>query len=168
MPAFATALATLLGVVFLLVPRLKPAEPPPPPSVLGATVSNVALEERVQPQDGPAYFVVSYDVEFVGFKGKESKLEWAGFDARTLQRVALAAPPGPGNPVAAKAEAPNDRVSVQIRLLVPREGGCIFVRVYAYDADDARLDFADTPPFDTHDPANRACAGLGNASPAAA
>jgi hypothetical protein len=157
--AFIPAFATLLGIVWVLAPDLKPDEPPPPPSILGATVSNVALEERVQPPDAPAYFVVSYDVEFVGYQGEESPLAWAGFDARTLQRVGLEAPQDWGNPVAAEAEAPNDRVSVQLRLKVPPQAQCIFVRVYAFDEDGTRLDYGDTPPFDTHDPANSACAG---------
>jgi hypothetical protein len=163
-------LATLLTVAFLLVPRLKPAPPLPPPSTLGATLGDVRLEERAAHSDGTRYLLVSFDVAFAAYKGHEGLIEWAAFDAQTLQRYDLGAnrdnpslPNADGGKVV--AEAPTDRVSGTIDVPVPLKAQCIFVRVYVSepkkDGSRTRQDYADTAPFDTHDPANGSCAGPG-------
>jgi hypothetical protein len=159
------AIVAVLGLTFLVAPGLKP---PPPPSTLGATLSDVRLEERTV-RDGKPFLVISYDVEFAAYQGHSGLIEWVVFDAATLRRYDLgtdqdnpALPNMDGGAVI--AEAPTDRASGQILMPVPLKSGCIFVRVYVSepkkDGSRTRLDYADTAPFDMHDPANRSCAGL--------
>jgi hypothetical protein len=173
--AVLSALLTLLTVVFLLVPRLEPAKPLPAPSSLGATLNDVRLEERAVRPDGTLSLLVSYDVEFAAYKGHEGLIEWSAFDAQSLQRYDLEAnriDPTLPNVDGAKvvADAPTDRASGTINVPVPLKSQCIFVRVYVSepkkDGTMTRQDYADSAPFDTHDPSNRSCAGLsGDATP---
>jgi hypothetical protein len=165
-----SALATLLTVVFLLLPRLKPDEPAPPPSAFGATLSDVRLEERAANPDGTRNLVISYDVEFAAYKGHEGLIEWAAFDAATMERYDLAInrnDPLSGNQDGGKviAEAATDRASGSFPVPVPLQAKCLFIRVYVSepkkDGSRTRQDYADTLPFDTHDPSNRSCATLG-------
>lgn len=172
--ATASALLTVLTVVFLLIPRLKPDEPSPPPSAFGATLSDVRLEERAANPDGTRFLVISYDVEFAAYKGHEGLIEWAAFDAATMQRYDLAAnrdDPTLGNQDGGRviAEAATDRASGRFPVPVPFESRCLFIRVYVSepkeDGSRTRQDYADTAPFDTHDPSNQSCAAIGE-SPA--
>jgi hypothetical protein len=162
------AILTAVGLVIFFVPDLKPREPLPPPSTLGATLSDVRLEERTM-RDGKPALLISYDVEFAAYKGHIGLIEWAVVDAATLQRYDLGN--NRDNPILANhdggqviAEAPTDRASGQILVPVPLAARCVFVRVYVSEPkeDDSRtrLDYADTVPFDTHDPTNQSCAGL--------
>jgi hypothetical protein len=162
------AIVAVLGLAFLVAPGLKPKEPPPPPSTLGANLSDVRLEERTV-RDGKPVLLISYNVEFAAYKGHTGSIEWVAFDAATLQRYDLgtdqdnaALPNQDGGQVI--AEAPTDRASGQIQVPVPLKAQCIFVRVYIAEPKKAssstRLDYEDTAPFDTHDRANPSCAGL--------
>jgi hypothetical protein len=164
-----TAVSTLLGTLFIVFPELK-REPPP---ALGATLGSVALEERRVLVGDEVANLISYEIEFVGYKKKRASIQYAVFDAIRQRRID---PPVSGDPAAAKylevepiiPEAPNDRASANF--LVPLPSGaaqCVFVRVYVFEEDDAvtRLDYADTPPFDTHLATNAACGGDGGQSP---
>jgi hypothetical protein len=167
----------ILSGLYAWRPELRPDAPP---TILGASLSNVALEERrttvlppgycvtSQVPSGtaqPEYNIVSFDVEFIGFKGDITRTEWVEFDADTGERVGQPGNrPGPN----IRPEAPNDRATGQICvgvLVVPR---CVFVRVYLYEEDGTtRLDYADTEPFDTKYANGRTCKSDPVASPVA-
>lgn len=167
--SFATAISTMIGALVIFFPDLSRE----PPAALGATLGEVALEERAVPTANGLANLISYEVEFVGYKKKRGYIKYAIFDARTGRRIdpPLSTDPEaphyyPVGPVI--PEAPNDRASANFPVPIPRQAQCIFVRVYAFEEDDAvtRLDYADTPPFDTHSATNRACADLAAGSQA--
>ncbi|GIW04393.1 MAG: hypothetical protein KatS3mg059_1013 [Thermomicrobiales bacterium] len=167
--SLATAVSTLIGALIIFFPELRRE----PPAALGATLANVALEERAVPTQAGLANLISYEVEFVGYKRKRGYIKYAVFDAATGRRIDPPLSPDPEAPHYYPVgpvipEAPNDRASANFPVPIPRQAQCVFVRVYAFEEDDAttRLDFADTPPFDTHSATNRACAGLLPTSPA--
>jgi hypothetical protein len=167
--SLATAVSTLIGALIIFFPELRRE----PPAALGATLVEVALEERAVPAGNGLANLISYEVEFVGYKKKRGYIKYAVFDAMTGRSID---PPPSADPQAPRyypvgpviPEAPNDRASANFPVPIPRQSQCVFVRVYAFEEDDAitRLDYADTPPFDTHSATNRACADLRPASPA--
>lgn len=65
----ATALAAILGLVFLVFPTLKPSPPPP---VLSGSISTIAWQ---QPHSGFLHYAVN--ARLVGYKGKPSTLGYA-------------------------------------------------------------------------------------------
>jgi len=166
--SLATAVSTLIGALIIFFPELRRE----PPAALGATLVEVALEERAVPASAGLANLISYEVEFVGYKKKRGYIKYAVFDAATGRRIDPPPSPDPDAPRYYPVgpvipEAPNDRASANFPVPIPRQAQCVFVRVYAFEEDDAttRLDYADTPPFDTHSATNRACAGLLPASP---
>ena len=151
-----TAILTFVGITFDLFPALKPETPPTEQAV---AVDDVELEERVTTESSAHRLIVSYGITFTGYKEDRIHIEWAAFDSQSLARVRLApsVPPSsrpPGNVTAGDVEAgaETDRGLGQIEFAAPVEGGCIFVRVYAYDTQFNRLDYGDTPPFHRTDP----------------
>jgi hypothetical protein len=149
------AAAPILDAVYNIWPGLRPEGPA---AALGMIVDDVQLEEGFVPCTAipGTCHLVSYDLQLIGYSGAKSLVEWAAIDAETLQRVAL---PGgttanrPEPPIEIVTEASSDRLSGSLEIPVPFEGECIIVRVYVYDdTDKTRVDYADTPPFDTHDP----------------
>jgi hypothetical protein len=149
-----TAILTFLGLFFERFPSLGPDVPPPE---LAVVVDDVVLEERVTTDSNRFLLVVSYRISFTGYKDDVIHVEWAAFDAQSLARVRFAASVttssrGNGGADDVKADAETDRGRGRIEFPRPPTGDCIFVRVYAYDTDYNRLDYADTPPFHRSDP----------------
>jgi hypothetical protein len=154
------SLFTLLGLVADWIPGLK-SEPPPPE--LAVKLGDVRLEERTTDEYGFDLLAVSFDADFTGYKGKRIPVEWAAFDPNGQVRLAL--DPIPGNVTdrgtwdggAIRAEAKNDQANIRIEFRPPNQGQCLLVRIYVYDDDLTRLDYADSKPFDTDDPGNARC-----------
>jgi len=158
-----SAVATLAGILLDFFPALQDE---PPPAVISAALSNVALEERLtDPATGEGSLVISYTVEYSGFKGRRSTIEWAAFDAATQQRVDFD-PSGEGaagansGVVRIVPEATDERVSERFGFPVPRRALCVIVRVFAYDGDHNRLAYADSAPFHTHNASDPTCQTL--------
>jgi hypothetical protein len=152
------ALATLLGIVLDWFPALRPD---PPPAALGATLSEIALEERAvrMENDQPvSVLVVSFDLEFTGYKGDYGYVNWALIDPSTQKRIPprdWEFPPR-GDDTVVAPEAPNDRLSEFVEIPLPKSGRCVNVRIYVYDdkqgdPNRTRLDYGDTLPIHTHD-----------------
>jgi hypothetical protein len=155
----ATSLATLVGLAAdFFIHGPEPA--------LSVQVNDVRLEERFEDERGFEWLVISFEAAFTGYHDKQILVEWAAFDPFERARVSLDPPPdvnsterGNWDGGMIEAEATNDQVNHDlIRFVVPDEGRCLFVRVYVYDEDYTRLDYADSLPFDTHDARGTRCA----------
>lgn len=155
------AIGTFAGALIYYFPELRRD----PPVALGATLSDVRLEERdVAIEEGVANRV-SFTVEYIGYERKEGYVGYAVFDAADLKRVSP--PANDANRVfremLLEPEAPNDRASYSIDVPLPPSRQCVFVRVYIFGSPDEqyRLDYSDTEPFDTHESSNERCIALG-------
>ena len=71
----AAAIATILGLLFLLFPRLKPREPL---QTRAASLSNV----RVSPPE-PEGIVVRFNAEITGYLGQPLTVLWTLYDTET-------------------------------------------------------------------------------------
>ncbi len=147
------AAAPILDAVYGIWPALRPEGPA---AALGMIVDDVRLEEAFVGCDGGigTCHLISFDLQLIGYSGAKSVVKWAAIDPETLRRVAL---PGgttenrDGPPI--ETEASSDRLSGSLKIPVPFERECIIVRVYVYDeTGDTRVDYGETPPFDTHEP----------------
>jgi hypothetical protein len=120
--------ATVLGVVFVLWPSLKPEGPAPSRR---AAVSNVTLERNVafgqyldrvkisRASYGPADLarrgvLVEFDYTIEGYKGKRLPLRWQLLDAQSADQVAQSEDLG------ITAEATTDRGTWPLWVAVPR------------------------------------------------
>ncbi|MEA2512559.1 MAG: hypothetical protein QOJ59_2046 [Thermomicrobiales bacterium] len=162
--AAVTLIASILTVVFLLWPALRPEERP---SVFGATLSDPRLEHGVSVADvyarrgerPPADYsrerlatmgaLVSFVVVVEGFQGKPCRLTWSLFDADTKTRVADEAfldqpgwPDGKFLPVAA-----HDQASGEVWIRRPDRPGSYLVRLELFDPNGMRLTSLDSEPF---------------------
>lgn len=161
LPTFIAASNALLDTVYGLKPEWRPDGPP---AAIGVTLSEVALEERrIEDENGGLGNLISYDVELIGYRGNKVPVEWAAFDAQSLQRVSISPGKSPAENIGIGAvitEAASDRISANFPIPIPTRAMCIFIRVYVFedDASHTRQDYRDSAPFDTHDPGNRACA----------
>jgi hypothetical protein len=155
--AIVTALGTLVGVVFLLLPNLKPE---PPPTHLSATINNVSVEHNVtyeqylkrlrHPTLGYDYRVlnlvgdiINFSVEIEGFKLQKCPMRWSVHDAQTK---ALVPEPELVDQLASvlTPEAVYDRAVSYIWVPLPAREGTFFVRLTIYDSKNVPLGYVDT------------------------
>jgi len=148
--------ATLLGVVFVLFPAIKPEEPPP---TKGAKLSNLRHTELSYgqyldrlgwdraPYDAPALrrrgILVEFDFAIEGYKDKALPLRWQLIDARRGGQLAKSR----DNEII--PEAPKDGgtfpVWVPLRHRRPQR---VYVQLQLYgDTGEAPIARKETPPF---------------------
>jgi hypothetical protein len=167
-----------LSAFYLLFPGARPEEPP---IALGAVLDNVAIEERRTTEMPSGYCqyagesallgtnarvlsIISFDIEFIGYKGDQTAVKWAVFDPESGERVSPELNAGP----TIRPEAPNDRATGQVCVPVPSQARCVVIRVYLYEEDQTtRLDYADTAPFFTGRNDRGACDGEEPVTPSA-
>jgi hypothetical protein len=136
--------ATVLGVVFVLWPSLKPE---PPPAARSATLSNVTLDrsvafgqylDRIKLTRAPytpatlsrrgAY--VEFDYAIAGYKGKRLPLRWQLVDASTADQLAQSEDLG------IKAQATTDRGTWFVWVPLPHgHARRFFVQIQLYKQD---------------------------------
>ena len=136
--------ATILGIVFVLWPSLKPEGPP---AARSATLSNVTLDrsvafgqylDRIKLTRAPytpatlsrrgAY--VEFDYAIAGYKGKRLPLRWQLVDARTADQLAQSEDLG------IKAQATTDRGTWFVWVPLPHgHGRRFFVQIQLYKQD---------------------------------
>jgi hypothetical protein len=139
----ASAIAAILGVVFILAPGLKPDEPP---SSRGASLSDVVVERGVTfaqylqrlgvDQGGydERYLArvgvfVRFNVGITGYKGDDLPLRWAMFDSRTRAQVA------DSETTTLRAEATQDDASWQVWAPLPHRKGPFYIQLQLFEED---------------------------------
>ena len=155
----AVAVSAIVGLLFLLVPELKPE----PPQKLDATLSNLVVERGVtlesylkrQSIDSTQYtheelqtvgVVISFNVKIEGFKGRSCLLKWSLYEDKTQARV-------PEGWLVDKEfreftpEAEVDQAGSDIWVQVPNREGPFFARLELYDDKGVRITFTDSPIF---------------------
>ena len=163
----ASAVAGVLGLVFLVWPALKPESPPAAAS--GRIVpEELEIVDRGLPlgdycrrrglpcpglspaQLGARGHVVSFAVEAEGYEDKRLPLRWSMYAAATGQRVAdpafndQAAWPDDTYVPARR----QDRNTGEFWVPLPGDPGTYYVRLELYPHEGARLDAQDTGPFE--------------------
>jgi ribosomal protein L40E len=156
--AVAAAIATILGLLFLLWPSIKPVEPP----TLSAVLSNVSVEPNVtreeflrrnnSPTSGYTReqlqtngAVVAFDVQLKGFEGRWCPSRWSIYDAPSDTRVPeieLADQPG----TIFQPEVADDHAGDKIWVQFPDRAGSYKVRLEIYDDKGVLLTHMDSQP----------------------
>jgi hypothetical protein len=152
----ASAVAAILGIVFLLQPDLAPKGSPTEKSArLGALKVDQPVTYRQYLQRtnlsggdyGEAYLrrpgvFVQFDVEIVGYEGAQLPLRWSLYDAEGGQQV------GESEATTLRAEAPRDRATWHIWAPLPRRRGPFFLLIQIFEKDDiVPLDRVETEKF---------------------
>jgi hypothetical protein len=139
--AVASAVGAVLGIVFVLLPGLKPE---PPPAAKSAALTKIALErdvsysqylQRVNLPPGDTDearlarrgVFVQFNVEIVGYKGKELPLRWSLYDAQTGEQVRAS------ESVTLEAEATSDSASWHFWSPLPRGRGPFYFLLQLFD-----------------------------------
>jgi hypothetical protein len=154
--AAASAVGAILGVVFVLVPSLKPD---PPPALKRATIGDLTVErpityeqylERTDLPGGdysPSYLkrpgvFVQFEVSIDGYQGVALPLRWSLYDAVGGGQVSES------KSTTLTAEAPSDSAAWHIWAPLPRTKGSFFLLVQLFDPNQVvPLDRAQTAPF---------------------
>jgi hypothetical protein len=153
--AAASALGAVLGVIFVLVPSLKPD---PPPALKRASIGVLDVQrpvtyrqylERTGLAGGdydssylarPGVFA-EFDVSIEGFEGIDLPLRWSLHDVSGGQV-------SESKSTILRAEAPSDRATWHVWAPLPRRQGSFFLLIQLFDADGVvPLDRAQTDPF---------------------
>lgn len=152
--------AAALGLVYLLVPGVKPD----PEAKLSATLETVAVERGVEQQEylrrannSTALAGLSPDERQVrgllfyvreqteGLKSQRSELRWFVYDARTRTRVPTPASES-GRHVQTRSGTPSDVLVVPVWIQPPVDPGRYYLR-FELRAKGVLLAIADSPPF---------------------
>lgn len=94
----------------------------------------------------PVGVIVNFNASLTGFRGKRADIRWSLYNAKRGIRV-------PQDwlrnqhALSLEGKADKDNRSREFWVPVPKAKGPYYVRFGVYDADDSRLDYANTPPF---------------------
>jgi hypothetical protein len=154
--AVAGAIGAVLGVVFVLLPSLKPE---PPPAEKRADIGVLKVERPITYAQylqrtglpggdyGTSYLrrqglFVQFDVSIVGYKGKRLPLRWSLYEADSGDEVSEA------KGTTLRADAATDRATWHIWAPLPRRRGRFFLLIQLFDPKGVvPLDRAQTEPF---------------------
>jgi len=154
----ASAIAAVLGLIFLFAPGLRPKESTPPP-VKRAQLGVLKVERPVtyaqylQRTDLPggdydrSYLqrpgvFVEFDVEIVGYQGVALPLRWSLYDARTGNQVSES------KSTTLTADAASDRATWHVWAPLPNRPGRFFLLIQLFEPErPIPLDRAQTESF---------------------
>lgn len=148
--AVAAAIVTILGLVFLLFPHLKPREPL---QTRAASLSNV----RVSPRESEG-IVVRFNAQITGYLGQSLPVMWTLYDTETGRPARYAQALGPqeaarrtGSPTASfapRVESQSFSAEIHIpRPPPPLEGRTWKVRLEIVDPTGETVAYIETEPF---------------------
>jgi hypothetical protein len=123
----ASALAAILGLVFLIFPSLKP---PPPPPVLSGSISTIVWQ---QPSPGFLHYAVNAHV--VGYKGKPCTLEY-----EVYQSNGQSAGIGAADALTLTPESEDDTGGSTVAVQQPLQAGQYYVQFTLNAPNGSKLD----------------------------
>ena len=152
----ASAIAAILGIVFVLAPDLAPEKAP---TEKRAQIGVLKVERPVTYAQylqrtglpggdyGRSYLrrsgvFVEFDVEIVGYEGTDLPLRWSLYDADSGDQVSES------KSTTLRAEAPNERATWHVWAPLPKRRGKFFLQLQLFEGDDiVPLDRVQTEPF---------------------
>lgn len=149
----ATALAAILGLLFLVFPKLKPM-PPEPTKKLGVTLTDLQVEHSGSFHDSNSV-VIRFKAQIEGYQDKVLPLMWTLYNSNTGKSYGAfdgllgPGPPWRGWPTPGfKPTAQSESFSGEIRVPIPFGGVTWKVRLEITDPNGKPLERVDTKPFD--------------------
>lgn len=136
-----TLIATVVGLIFLFAPDLKPDEPTPPTKLtLSGTIDDVTLVAGNPPK-------LAVSVHIKGFNKRRCQLRFTMYDRRTYKPLV-----GLDDELVADMtpESHDDRATTRFDLPVPTYRGQFGTRVRLLDDKGVELTTKEGPPVNTN------------------